>query len=233
MGSGFLRIFRRLGREESGFSLIEVMIILVIISVLAAIALPAFLNQQYKGQDAQAKSNVRNALSLIEHCYELEQDYTLCDEPEDFSASGIRVTPAAPARTEVQATGSATGFVLLGRSRSDNTFEIVKSDGIVTHDCDTAGTGGCPGAGPSGLSNWTDQGIAESPAGDPAQSPAGDPAESPAGEPGNTGNGNGNGNSNSNCNSDAEAEGGRRKAEGGGLETIEIPEEDMEPKEGE
>ena len=101
---------------------------------------------------------MRNALSLIEHCYELEQDYTLCDDPEDFSASGIRVTPAAPARTEVQATGSATGFVLLGRSRSDNTFEIVKRDGIITHDCDTAGAGGCPGAGSSGLSNWTDQG---------------------------------------------------------------------------
>ena len=93
MGSGF-SISGRLARDESGFSLIEVAIILVIISILAAIALPAFLNQQYKGQDAQAKANVRNALSLIEHCYELEQDYTLCDDPEDFSASGIRVTPA-------------------------------------------------------------------------------------------------------------------------------------------
>jgi type IV pilus assembly protein PilA len=165
MGSGF-RSSWRLAHDESGFSLIEVAIILVIISILAAIALPAFLNQQYKGQDAQAKANVRNALSLIEHCYELEQDYTLCDDPEDFSASGIRVTPAAPARTEVQATGSATGFVLLGRSRSDNTFEIAKSDGIITHDCDTAGTGGCPEPDSSGFSNWTDQGGPESASGD-------------------------------------------------------------------
>jgi prepilin-type N-terminal cleavage/methylation domain-containing protein len=164
MGSGF-RISRRLARDQSGFSLIEVVIILVIISILTGIALPAFLNQRSKGHDAQAKANVRNALSLIEHCYELEQEYTACDEPEDFSASGIRVTAVAPARTEVQATGSATGFVLLGRSRSDNTFEIVKSDGIVTHDCDTAGTGGCPGAGSSGLSNWTDQGGPESASG--------------------------------------------------------------------
>lgn len=170
MGSDFLRISRRLGREESGFSLIEVVIILVIISILAAIALPAFLNQQYKGQDAQAKANVRNALSLIEHCYELEQDYTLCDEPEDFSTSGIRVTPAAPARTEVQATGSATGFILLGRSRSDNTFQIAKSDGIITHDCDIAGTGGCPEPDSSGLSDWTAQGGPESASGGDAGS---------------------------------------------------------------
>jgi type IV pilus assembly protein PilA len=51
MGSGF-SISGRLACDESGFSLIEVAIILVIISILAAIALPAFLNQQYKGQDA-------------------------------------------------------------------------------------------------------------------------------------------------------------------------------------
>ena len=182
MGSDF-RLSRRLLHEESGFSLIEVAIILVIISILAAIALPAFLNQQYKGQDAQAKANVRNALSLIEHCYELEQDYTLCDDPEDFSASGIRVTPAAPARTEVQATGSATGFVLLGRSRSDNTFEIVKSNGIITHDCDTAGTGGCPGVGSSGLSNWTAQGGPESASGGDAVTRASEAAPAPGAAP--------------------------------------------------
>ena len=154
MGSDF-RLSRRLLHEESGFSLIEIAVVLVIISILAAIALPAFLDQRYKGQDAQAKANVRNALSLIENCYTLEQDYAECDEPEDFAASGIRVTSGGPARTEVQVTGSAGGFVLLGRSRSDNTFQIEKTNGILMRDCDTAGTGGCPQADSSGLSDWT------------------------------------------------------------------------------
>jgi type IV pilus assembly protein PilA len=161
MGSDF-RLSRRLLHEESGFSLIEIAVVLVIISILAAIALPAFLDQRYKGQDAQAKANVRNALSLIENCYTLEQDYADCDEPEDFAASGIRVTSGGPARTEVQVTGSAGGFVLLGRSRSDNTFQIEKIDGILTHDCGTPGTGGCPQAGSSGLSDWTAPGGSQS-----------------------------------------------------------------------
>ena len=57
-------------REDSdhGFTLIELLVVILIIGILAAIAIPVFLNQRQKGYDAQAKSDLRN-LSSFEEIY--------------------------------------------------------------------------------------------------------------------------------------------------------------------
>src|SRR5687767_111788 len=64
----FTKLHARLGDREEGFTLIELMVVVLIIAILIAIAIPTFLGARKRAQDRQAQSNIRNAL-LAEKTY--------------------------------------------------------------------------------------------------------------------------------------------------------------------
>ena len=59
----FTTLRRRLAKSEEGFTLIELMVVVLIIAILIAIAIPTFLGAQNRARDRAAQSDLRNALT--------------------------------------------------------------------------------------------------------------------------------------------------------------------------
>ena len=67
---------KRLDRDEEGFTLIELMVVVLIIAILIAIAIPTFLGARERAQDRAAQSDIRNAFTAEKVYYTDNQEYT-------------------------------------------------------------------------------------------------------------------------------------------------------------
>jgi type IV pilus assembly protein PilA len=144
-----LHKLRDRAQDEKGFTLIELLVVILIIGILAAIALPAFLNQRGKAQDSEAKSAVRTAQTAMETYYTEEQDYAGADEATLRGIEGALGEGQAGLTLDV-VSATDTGYSISVESKTENVFFITKTIDVgagtssVARTCTDQGSYGCP-----------------------------------------------------------------------------------------
>jgi type IV pilus assembly protein PilA len=141
---------------EAGFTLIEVLIVVVIIGILSAIALAMFTTQQDKASDADAKSNASGLAAAMKVCYVDTQDYNDCDGVGATDKLGQTGLPMGSGAGQVSVSvGSTSSFVITAISKASGgggTHKFMVSEsggGPLTRTC-TVGSGNDGGGCHSG-----------------------------------------------------------------------------------
>lgn len=137
---------RERSRGESGFTLVELLVVMLILGLLAAIAVPSFFNQRDKARDADAKAGVRTAQTAIE-------TYATDNGGSYAGATAADLRNIENTLNDVslsEPTTTAQTYTVEVVSTTGNEFRINRAaNGTVTYTCDTGGQDGCPTGG-----NW-------------------------------------------------------------------------------
>ncbi len=143
-----LHNFRDRIKDERGFTLIELLVVILIIGILAAIAIPSFINQKGKGDDAAAKSWVRNAQTAEETYFTDNSIYTNVIANLTAIEGTLGQYPAGAGAPPVFGAATATTYSVTIPSKSGVTYTIARAaNGTITRSCNVGAApnrGGCP-----------------------------------------------------------------------------------------
>jgi len=143
-------------RDEAGFTLIELLVVVIIIGILAAIAIPVFLNQRNSARNAGAESDARNLAIAMESAYTTDGSYP--ENTAELTAAGGTKSQGNHAAVSVETDGSyiistcsaESGDVFLYDSGAGGLVDPAKAaDGTLSYAGGTAPWLACPGTDPA------------------------------------------------------------------------------------
>jgi type IV pilus assembly protein PilA len=120
-------------RSDEGFTLVELMVVVLIIAILMAIAIPTFLGAREKAQDRAIQANLRNALTAEKVYYVDAEEYsaTVTDiqpnEPSLTFQAGYAATTSTPGDVFL-AIDATAGIVCLSGVSGSGTLFVVKDN---------------------------------------------------------------------------------------------------------
>jgi type IV pilus assembly protein PilA len=140
---------RQRSSDEGGFTLIELLVVILIIGILAAIAIPSFLNQKGKAYDASAKELARTAQTAAETISTDNNGEYLKVTPAELKAYEATIQTAAGGNNAYisAATGNANSYTVTATAASTgDKFSVTRnSEGVVSRSCESTSKG-CSGA---------------------------------------------------------------------------------------
>ena len=143
-------MFNRFQKDEEGFTLIELLVVVIIIGILAAIAIPTFLNQRERGWQAEMTSGLRNiALEVEAAATTAGGDYTGLEANLDTYAAGVFGAGTTAVSGPVNIVGVAGDFTTTGFCISATHDSIATGNQIYDsalgglQDFDPAGAAAC------------------------------------------------------------------------------------------
>ena len=122
---------------DRGFTLVELMVVVLVIAILLAIAIPTFLGARERSQDRSAQSNVRNALTAAKVAFSNDGDYSGATAA---SLSAIEPNLSYVANTTASSAEDTVSVTVDGSCNYSYAADIVQSA------CTTTGTGWSGGA---------------------------------------------------------------------------------------
>jgi type IV pilus assembly protein PilA len=116
------RIHKTMEKKDKGFTLIELLVVIIIIGILAAIAIPVFLNQRKKAVDAGIKSDLRTIANEAESYFVDHQAYpaTVSSTGDLTLTTGVTIT-ASNANTAFTFTNATDSYTITGQHSTSGT----------------------------------------------------------------------------------------------------------------